>query len=430
MAGFVPTGVTTAEVKNPNGNLTLTPATGSHLTLDGLNWPTQDRGQPGQFLQTNGDGGLLWAFPDLSNAISVVDEDTTFYVATNGNDVTGDGSSGSPWATIEHALAYLGNKWINSTVTVTIQVGDGTFTSTAPITPIHPCGSRIAIAGANTYSRTLSSVQSSSGSAGNWSYVLNLNSVANIAAGDYVLIKGLSGGTRPTYLSGCHYVSNVDIGNNRFTVTVKHPSASVASGAVTGTVIVVKTVLYFSQSYGFSFTGTRLKSIDKVVLKGPNPGGGNYAVGCYATNNAGAALGPTLGMSGWDQCLLVTVSAAAQFAGVLSYATYGINTQQGGAVLSAGDCVFSALTIAMYASSGGICWINTPMITGCTYGSYAERQAVTAVYQGTVEACSTYGLYAGDSGFCISGSTCTFRDNGTNTSPALQTRGNNEGYIS
>lgn len=28
----------------------------------------------------------------------------TFYVATNGNDSTGDGSNANPWATIEHAV--------------------------------------------------------------------------------------------------------------------------------------------------------------------------------------------------------------------------------------------------------------------------------------------------------------------------------------
>ena len=28
----------------------------------------------------------------------------TYYVATNGSDTTGDGSSGNPWATISHAL--------------------------------------------------------------------------------------------------------------------------------------------------------------------------------------------------------------------------------------------------------------------------------------------------------------------------------------
>ncbi|MEM7336318.1 MAG: fibronectin type III domain-containing protein [Chloroflexota bacterium] len=38
-----------------------------------------------------------------------------FYVATNGSDSTGDGSNGNPWATIEHAVASVGD---NSTILV------------------------------------------------------------------------------------------------------------------------------------------------------------------------------------------------------------------------------------------------------------------------------------------------------------------------
>ncbi len=37
----------------------------------------------------------------------VISADTTFYVATTGSDTTGDGSSGSPWATLRKALSYL-----------------------------------------------------------------------------------------------------------------------------------------------------------------------------------------------------------------------------------------------------------------------------------------------------------------------------------
>jgi hypothetical protein len=430
VASFGASGVQTAQVYNAAGDLTLTPKAGNQIILDTLHFPAQSPGANKQFLRSDGSGNLVWSDRDTSGLVIVIATDTTYYVATTGSDVTGDGSSGTPWATVAHALVYLGDKWINSDATVTIQVDDGTYTSTTQIVVTHPCGKLIQILGKNTYAKTLSSVQSSSGVAGTWAYILNLNSVANIAVGDYVLMSGLSGGTRPTYLSGCHYVSDVDVPNTRITVTVKHPSASVASGAVVGTVVAIKTILYFSQSYGFSLGGTSLGSIDKLVLKGPGPGSANYTVALVCSSNANAIFGSTFGMSGWDQCISVGLGGAVMLGAVaLSYVVYGINVSQGGTV-SGNNCIFSAIISAVYASSGGLTWINYPMITGCVYGGYAECQSVICLASGVIEACSTYGIYVNGTSYCIAGSSNTFRDNGTNTSPALSTRGNDYAYIS
>lgn len=57
--------------------------------------------------------------------------DTTFYVATTGSDTTGDGSVGSPWATLQHASDTIANKLDLSGKTVTIQVADGTYDGVA-----------------------------------------------------------------------------------------------------------------------------------------------------------------------------------------------------------------------------------------------------------------------------------------------------------
>lgn len=49
-----------------------------------------------------------------------------FYVATTGNDTTGDGSSGSPWATINHAVQSVLAMDLNG-FSPTINVADGTY---------------------------------------------------------------------------------------------------------------------------------------------------------------------------------------------------------------------------------------------------------------------------------------------------------------
>jgi hypothetical protein len=53
----------------------------------------------------------------------------TFYVATTGNDNTGDGSSGNPWRTLQHAFVYIQGSIDFHGFVVTIQIADGTYTT-------------------------------------------------------------------------------------------------------------------------------------------------------------------------------------------------------------------------------------------------------------------------------------------------------------
>lgn len=57
----------------------------------------------------------------------ILTADATFYVATSGNDTTGDGSSGAPWATIQGALDKIWRTIDGGGYNVTIQVADGTY---------------------------------------------------------------------------------------------------------------------------------------------------------------------------------------------------------------------------------------------------------------------------------------------------------------
>lgn len=81
-------------------------------------------------------------------ASSVIGVSTTFYVTTNGNDTTGDGSQTSPWATPTRAAEYLSQRRIKSGVTVTVDIGAGTYTFTSSIRLDHPQGSQIKYVGA------------------------------------------------------------------------------------------------------------------------------------------------------------------------------------------------------------------------------------------------------------------------------------------
>jgi hypothetical protein len=53
---------------------------------------------------------------------------TTYYISPSGSDVTGDGSSGKPWATLQHAGSWVQGNIDFAGQTVTIQMAHGTYT--------------------------------------------------------------------------------------------------------------------------------------------------------------------------------------------------------------------------------------------------------------------------------------------------------------
>ena len=60
---------------------------------------------------------------------------TTYYVDPAGNDTTGDGSVGNPWATIQHAANHIMYNVTAQGVAVVIQVADGTYNESVSLGP-------------------------------------------------------------------------------------------------------------------------------------------------------------------------------------------------------------------------------------------------------------------------------------------------------
>ena len=67
-----------------------------------------------------------------SSGKTVLTADTTYYIATTGNDTTGNGSSGAPWATINKACNYIRANIEALDFAITIQLADGTYNLTTP----------------------------------------------------------------------------------------------------------------------------------------------------------------------------------------------------------------------------------------------------------------------------------------------------------
>ena len=221
-----------------------------------------------------------------NQSVSVVPLTATYTVGSGGN-----------YATITAALADLNKMVLQCCGFVTLNILDGGTTEPGAITWTGAFNRQINVQSQHTYSFSLTSIQSSSGSAGAWSYVLNLNSVTNIAVNDYLMVYGVSGGTNPTYVSGVWKVTAVDTLNNRVTLATTGQQAAAASGAVTGTVIDAKGIIKFGASDGFQvWSGASTLNISDVVVVGNGTGSYN---GLSLQDVGRLYVNDVVGVAGW-----------------------------------------------------------------------------------------------------------------------------------
>ena len=78
-------------------------------------------------------GGTNKKIPVLSLSRITLTADTTFYVATTGNDGTGDGSVGNPWLTVTYAWNTIRDLYDCMGFIPTIQMAAGTYTENIDI---------------------------------------------------------------------------------------------------------------------------------------------------------------------------------------------------------------------------------------------------------------------------------------------------------
>ena len=192
-------------------------------TLTG--WEPSQSGNSGKFLKTDG------STPSWGDGAQAITTATDYYVSTSGSDTTGDGSSGSPWASIDKAMTEL-DKWV-ILADVTIHIAKGSYPTTSQLTIAHTNGSKIKLDGA--YETDTLTLSSSSGSAGAWSLVFTTSNTGYYTVGDLVHLHEATGGTNPQRVLGDLKVMAISAG---ISITVESPcsESTMASGTVSAEV--------------------------------------------------------------------------------------------------------------------------------------------------------------------------------------------------
>ncbi len=174
------------------------------------------------------------------------------------------------FADINAALAYLSYAQPLGGANLNLNAGTHSYSSTVYVG--QNCFKSVSINGATPINTTVTSVASSTGSAGAWSLTLNVGSTAGIGTGMYAAIYNSSGGTNSTYLEGVWTITAV--GSGTITISTTHRASAAPSGAATATLAVMPTVLKFSGCDGFDiWDGASAINLQNVCVVGNGTAG-------------------------------------------------------------------------------------------------------------------------------------------------------------
>jgi len=346
----------------------------------------------------------------ISDYVATINSNLTLYVATTGNDSTGDGSESNPFASVYGALKYLNSKIINLEYIVTIEVAAGTYIEPTTITDIYPYIHRVIINGDYDDTLSITSIQSSSGSSGNWSVVLNVSDVSKIEVGNYVNVSNCSNITNAEYVGGCWEVTNVDSNNSRITVVNKHRASIFPSGALNADLTVLKTIFDGNNNtiYGFNvFNGNSMYCTGIAYI--------NFDTGLYVSSSS-----INITNCGFNGCSTAIncrhggfVDADNVFISVTSPSRPGIVVYNGGSMNFKGicnGCLHNGIQVG-YASH---VYLNGVISTGNDGHGCTVFAGSTVNLTGGMYTKNKYcGIYVFDNSFARFNSDTKFNDNDT-----------------
>ena len=313
-------------------------------------------------------------------AYSVLSGANNWYVATTGNDTTGNGTSGSPWLTLTKALAVANTYTLAPGANLTIWLADGNYSSSGADFINHPQGAQITITGTNAYTASLTAASGFAWASNVLTGTITVGTVSGggtIAVGDFLLVTTMpaASGGWGCYLTGLMKVTSV--AGTSIGVTMPAYVNGIPSGTVTGgTLTVLKTRLTLTGTYTSAFQLT--------------------------TNNPGtSSLGllQNMALVGPDITTTNAINGGKIFCsqiGVWQFQT-GFAAQVGADIVAVNCAATSA--VGFHASQGQIA-VNNCVANGCMSGGFlAENSGSIFGYAGvqTATGCG-YGIYAGNGG--------------------------------
>ena len=280
----------------------------------------------GTFIVTSPTAASQVLISTAANAASWVDpiwprlleaDETIFIRASGGSDSNDGESSGTALATIQKGIDFLYRRIANG-YTITMDLGEGTYTPTSALEPAYPYGYNVRWRGvsASYTSVVVSDVGAVTASSPAWSGLSYIDfdvvlpeNAAN--AGEFVSVTASTGGANPELCLGVHQVTSTDEegapeGYENITIRMFRrtgPTAVFTTSAVLS-LTVIKTIIHSSSSTsgiklnGAFHSGTWGEADYGIVFRGTDAESNDN--GLWALNGASIVLGPDAATSGWE----------------------------------------------------------------------------------------------------------------------------------
>ena len=247
---------------------------------------------------TDATGTELDTLTDGSNAdslhthsgSSLITTAQSYYVSLTGSDSTGDGSTGSRWATIQHALDYVYDQLWGAGSSATIYIEEGEYRA-AEITVQNKHCPLITIRGEDAAqdvtSVSIDSVTASGG--GVYAVTLTVDSTVGLSTGQYLIFRGGFGSRDP--LNGAWEITNI-ADSTTLTIEILTRTLVPGTGAFAVPCRVVKVILTSTDTTVFSVVGSYITFSELSIASTDNVTG----IAFYGVNNI--EVGPNVTATG------------------------------------------------------------------------------------------------------------------------------------
>jgi hypothetical protein len=377
-----------------------------------------DTDATGTELDTLTDGSNADALHTHSGS-TLITTPQSYYVSLTGNDSTGDGSTGSRWATIQHALDYIYDQSWGAGSSATINIEEGEYRTAENIVQNKHCP-LITIRGEDDAQVvTISAITSVvSGGGGVYAVTFTVDTTVGLSTGQYFLIKR-SLGSRDG-LNGAWEITNI-ADSTTMTIEIKVRTVVPATASpfnISGEV--PKVVLTSTDATVFTVISSFITFSNLSIASNVNTSGIIFK----GVDNI--VLGPYVSVSGCvlDGAYFDLGSSASLISCYLSRCGVALRVDHSSGIEGV-DCAFSASTENINAArSSGFELRSSHVISGLTRGVH--------VTEGSAGRLTTSCLLKD----CLTGARCYYGSviyidnigtdsNGTNYSPAMNAPGGN-----
>jgi hypothetical protein len=291
-------------------------------------------------------------------------------------------------AQVPTLLAGIANLLPIGTINITLPVGNVALSSVIPLANFYP--SNIGITGSTPIALTGVTWQATSGSAGNYSIILNVSATTGLAVGQLARLTPVTGTGDFGVLEGVWLITNVDTANSRITIKHTFTGGAFPTFTLTNATLSINTsTLTFTGSSGFLFyASSPLKAFYQISIVGDyniaTATGTSGTYGIYSHDTANLTLG-TLGQT----------DAKVNIQG---FGEHGFYAKGSSAGTISGLTTTGNRLAGIYTEGANLKGTSVVSTGNGQYGGVATQDGVLNAQYGNYSANGIYGLKAESSG--------------------------------